>query len=265
VAAVTLPSMEAARAGAFAVAGLLGGSFLTVLVHRLPRREPVAAGRSRCPQCGAQILARDNVPLLSYLALGGRCRTCHTSISASYPATEAVTAALFVVVGMAVRDVWLAAMAAPFCGAMLAASLIDVRHRIIPNRLVYPSLVVFGVVVVALGVAGKEVSPLRAVLGLLAYGGGLLLVALVSPGGMGLGDVKLAALIGLVLGALGWTYVGVGAMAAVLAGGVGAVAALLAGRSRKDAIPFGPYLAGGAVIALLAAPPIAGWYGGLIR
>jgi leader peptidase (prepilin peptidase)/N-methyltransferase len=265
VAALTLSGVEAVRAGAFAIGGLLAGSFLTVVVHRLPRRESVAKGRSRCPECGRQILARDNVPVLSYLALGGRCRFCRASIAASYPITEATTAALFVVVALAFRDVGVAAMAAPFSAAMLAAGVIDARHRIIPNRLVYPSLAMFGAIVLVLALAGRDVSAARAGLGLLAYGGGLFAVALVSPRGMGMGDVKLAALIGLVLGALGWAYLGVAVTAAVLAGGLGGVGALMAGRSRKDVIPFGPYLAGGAVLALLAAPGIAAWYARFLR
>jgi leader peptidase (prepilin peptidase)/N-methyltransferase len=147
---------------------------------------------------------------------------------------------------------------------MVAAALIDARNRIIPNRLTYPALGLFSVGVAVVWATGGDVDPLRAVLALLAYGGGLFVLALLSPGGMGMGDVKLAALVGLVLGALGWSHVGVAVLMAVLAGGVGALLALARGRGRKDAIPFGPYLAGGAVVSALAAPQVAAWYEGLL-
>jgi leader peptidase (prepilin peptidase)/N-methyltransferase len=252
----------AARALPFALAGLLFGSFLTVVVHRMPRRESVVAPRSACPSCGAPVRARDNVPVLSWLLLRGRCRACRARISAEYPLVEAVTGALFVGAALAFREVGTAALVAPFLGVMLAAALIDARHRIIPNRLLYPSLLAFGAAVAVLGVAG-EASPATAGLGLVACGGGLLVVHLVSPGGMGMGDVKLAALIGLVLGALGWSYVAVAVMVGVLAGGLAAVAMLAAGRRRKDTLPFGPFLALGAIVSAFLAPPIASWYLGL--
>ena len=254
--------MAVVRALGFALAGLVFGSFLTVVVHRMPRRESVVAPRSACPSCGAPVRARDNVPVLSYLLLRGRCRACRVPISAEYPLVEAITGALFVGAALAFREVATAALVAPFLGVMLAAALIDARHRIIPNRLVYPSLLAFGAAVAALGVAG-EARPATAGLGLVACGGGLLAVHLVSPGGMGMGDVKLAALIGLVLGALGWTYVAVAVMVGVLAGGLAAVAMLAAGRRRKDTLPFGPFLALGADVSAFLAPPIASWYLGL--
>ena len=245
---------------AFAAFGLVFGSFLTVVVHRLPRGESVVAPRSACPTCGAQIRARDNVPVLSYLALHGKCKGCSTHISAEYPITEAITAALFVGAALAFSDVAVAALIALFLGVMLAAALIDARHRIIPNRLTYPALVVGAAALLVLAMTGRPVSVAGAGLGFLAFGGGLLLIAMIAPGGMGMGDVKLAALIGLILGSLGLRYVGVAAGLAVLAGGVGALVALALGRSRRSAIPFGPYLAGGASAAALFGAPIATWY-----
>ena len=253
-------AVEAMRLGTFALAGLLMGSFLTVVVHRLPRNESVVAPRSSCPQCGTQVRPRDNVPVISYLALRGRCRGCATHISAEYPLTEAVTAALFVAASLVFRPAGVAAVVSLFLGALLAAALIDARHRIIPNRLTYPALIVAAVAIVALSVAGQPLSIAGAALGFLCFGGGLLLVAIVSPGGMGMGDVKLAALIGMVLGAIGLRYVAVAAGAAVLLGGVAALAALAAGRGRKGTIPFGPFLASGAAVAALAGAPLAGWY-----
>jgi leader peptidase (prepilin peptidase)/N-methyltransferase len=253
------------RLALFAVLGLCFGSFLTVVVHRLPRRESVVAPRSACPTCGTPIAARDNLPVVSYLLLRGRCRGCQTPISAEYPLVEALTGALFVGAAIAHRSVGVAAILGPFLGVMVAAALIDARHRIIPNALVLPALVLFGVALATVAVTEGGVDLPRALVGLLAYGGGLLVVAIVSPGGMGMGDVKLAALIGLVLGALGWGYLEVAALGAVLAGGLGAVAVLARGGARKDTMPFGPYLAGAAVLAVLFGSHISAWYVGLFR
>jgi leader peptidase (prepilin peptidase)/N-methyltransferase len=257
--------MIAFRAALFGLFGLLFGSFVTVLVHRTPRGQSVVFPGSACPECGTPIRPRDNIPIVSYLALRGRCRNCHAHISAQYPVTEAMTAALFVGAALSLHVIWRAVLVAPFLAVLLACALIDARHRVIPNRIVYPSLIVFAAAVAVFSVVGSGISAVTAVLGLLALGGGLLLVAIIAPHGMGMGDVKLAALMGLVLGALGWRYVGVSVLIAILAGGVGAIVALLAGGSRKDTIPFGPYLAGGGIVAALFAPQIAAWYTGLMH
>jgi leader peptidase (prepilin peptidase) / N-methyltransferase len=249
----------------FALFGLIFGSFLTVVVHRTPLKRSIVAPRSACPRCGTEIRARDNIPVASYLLLRGRCRHCQHHISAEYPVVEALTAALFVAASLLVHPTPVAALIAPFLGIMVAVALIDARHRIIPNAVMYPSLLAFAIALAAVALAGRGVSLAGAGLGLLAFGGGLLLVALVSPRGMGMGDVKLAALIGLVLGALGWRYVGAAVLLAVLAGGAGAILTLVRGGSRKDAMPFGPYLAGGAVLSALAAPQLSAWYLGLFR
>jgi leader peptidase (prepilin peptidase)/N-methyltransferase len=250
---------------AFAAFGLVFGSFLTVVAHRLPRGESIVAPGSRCPSCGSSITPRDNVPVVSYLLLRGRCRVCSTSISAEYPITEAITAALFVAASLAYRPVAIAALMSGFFAVMLAAALIDARHRIIPNRLTYPALAIGAVALVVLAATGQPVSLSGAAVGLVAFGGTLLLIAVVAPAGMGMGDVKLAALIGAILGAIGLRYVGVAAGLAVLAGGMGAIAALVRGRSRRSSIPFGPYLAAGAVAAALFGGPMASWYLGLAR
>jgi leader peptidase (prepilin peptidase)/N-methyltransferase len=257
--------MMAIRLPLFGLAGLIFGSFLTVLVHRVPRRESVVLPGSACPQCGTPIRPRDNIPVVSYFALRGRCRHCGIRISAQYPLTEAIAAALFVGAAISLDNIWQAVLVAPFLGILLACALIDVRYRIIPNRIVYTSLALFVVAVALFSLVGTGVSVLTGGLGLLAFGGGLLLVAMVAPHGMGMGDVKLAALIGLVLGSLGWRYVGVSVVVAVLAGGLGGVATLVAGGSRKDTIPFGPYLAGGGVLSALFAPHIAAWYTALLH
>ena len=154
---------------------------------------------------------------------------------------------------------WIGIMVAGLLAMMPAICVIDIRHRIIPNRLMYPSLIGFPVYVVVAWWFHGGTDPSRAAEGFLLYGGGLFLVALISRG-MGMGDVKLAGLIGIVMGAIGLRYVGVAAGAAILLGGVGGLLALALGRGRKSAIPFGPYLAVGAVVAAFLTEPIANWY-----
>ncbi len=245
----------------FAIAGLLFGSFLTVVVHRVPRQESIVAPRSRCPRCGTELRARDNLPLVSYLLLRGRCRACGQPISPEYPLTEAATAALFAAAAALVEPLFAAILVAPFLGLMLAVGVIDARWRIVPNRLVYPALVLYAVAIVAGHLAGQGTDAVRAGIGFLAYGGPMFLVALAVPAGMGMGDVKLAALIGLVLGSLGLGYVGVAAFVGMVGGGLGAITAVVVlGYGRKHHIPFGPFLAGGAAVAALVGPALIDLY-----
>jgi leader peptidase (prepilin peptidase)/N-methyltransferase len=240
--------------------GLVIGSFLTVVVARVPAGESVVAPRSRCPSCGAQILPRDNVPVLSWLLLRGRCRSCGVRISGRYPLIELATAGLFAAAAVRFENAWVLAAVALFLGLLLALSVIDLEHRILPNRIVYPSLIAFPVCFLVARLAGAPVDLGHAAIGFAAYGGGLLLVAVVSPKGMGMGDVKLAALIGLVVGAVHLPSVGVAAGLAILLGGVGAIVALAMGKGRKSAVPFGPFLAAGAVLALFWGPSLADAY-----
>jgi leader peptidase (prepilin peptidase)/N-methyltransferase len=253
------------RIAGFALAGLLFGSFLTVLIHRLPRREGVVRGRSRCPRCGAEIRARDNIPVLSWVALRGRCRSCGERISPEYPLTELASAALFAGAAVAFEDLLLAGVVAPFLGLMLAVGLIDARWRIVPNAVMYPALGVYLAALVVAQLSGGGVSAVRGLLGVAAYAGPLFLVALVVPGGMGMGDVKLAALIGLVLGSISLAYVGVAAGVGIIGGGLGAILAVgILGYRRRQHIPFGPFLAGGAIVAAFSGPAIAGLYLSLV-
>jgi leader peptidase (prepilin peptidase)/N-methyltransferase len=239
--------------------GLGLGSFMTVAITRMPAGESVVRPRSRCPSCGTEILARDNVPVVSWLLLRGRCRTCGAPIPLMYPLTELATATLVVAVAIRYADPWQAVLLGGLVSLMPAVTVIDIRHRIIPNRLMYPSLVIAPPFVAIGSLLGAPLDLARAALGLLAFGGGLLLVAIVSRG-MGMGDVKLAAVIGVALGAIGLRFVGVAAGAAIVLGAVGAVVALAMGKGRKSAIPFGPYLAAGAVVATLWGARIADWY-----
>jgi leader peptidase (prepilin peptidase) / N-methyltransferase len=239
--------------------GLALGSFMTVVTERVPAGASVVSPRSRCPSCGSEIANKDNIPVLAWVLLRGRCRSCGSRISARYPLLELSTALLFSGAFLVYESLWVAIAVAFLLVLMPAIAAIDIEHRIIPNRLMYPALIAFPVYLTVAMLFGAPVDLVRMVLGFALYGGALFAVAIVSRG-MGMGDVKLAALIGLVLGSLGLRYVGVAAGAAIVLGGVGAIVALLLGRGRKSAIPFGPYLAAGAVVSAFWGGPIADWY-----
>ena len=239
--------------------GLALGSFMTVVAERVPAGESVIRPRSRCPSCGAEIANRDNIPVLGWVRLRGRCRSCGSRISATYPILELSTALLFSGAFLVYENVWVGVALAFLLMLMPAIGAIDIEHRIIPNRLMYPALVAFPVYLSIAWLIGAPVDLARMLIGFTSFGGALFVVAFVSRG-MGMGDVKLAALIGLVLGSLGLRYVGVAAGAAIALGGVGAIVALIVGRGRKAAIPFGPYLAAGAVVSAFWGAQIADWY-----
>jgi leader peptidase (prepilin peptidase)/N-methyltransferase len=202
----------------------------------------------------------DNVPVISWVLLRGRCHACRARISPVYPLTELACGALFVAAALVFEDPWAAVLLAPFLGLLVAISVIDLRHHKIPNRLVYPAVVASAAWIVVADLAGSELRAGSAGLGFLVFGVGLLIVALISPKGMGMGDVKLAALVGLVLGSVGMDLVAVAAGAAILFGGVGSLIALLAGAGRKTPIPFGPFIAAGALVATFAGEAIADAY-----
>jgi leader peptidase (prepilin peptidase)/N-methyltransferase len=239
--------------------GLIVGSFMTVAVSRLPKGESVVRPRSRCPACGAEIAARDNIPVLSWLLLRGRCRSCGERISAEYPLLELATAGLVVLAAVRYPNPWHAVLIGGLLALMPGIALIDLRIRKIPNKLTYPAMLIFPPVILLAWLIGDAADPVKAALGFLSFGGGILIVASVS-GGMGLGDVKLAAVIGLVLGSLGLRFVGVSAGATIVLGGVGGLVALAMGRGMKSKIPYGPYLAAGAIVAGLWGDPLASWY-----
>jgi len=236
-------------------AGLLFGSFLTVVAHRVPRGESVVGGRSMCPACGAQIAARDNVPLLSWLWLRGRARCCGERIPVRYPLTELATALLFAATALVYADdAVMLVLGLAFASTLVAVTLTDLELRLIPNRV----LLISAVAGVALAAALDPSSLPERAIGAIAAGGLLFAVALAYPKGMGLGDVKLAAVMGLYLG----RSVGAALLIAFLAGslvGLGLIARHGAG-ARKRAIPFGPFLALGGVAGLLAGPEMVDWY-----
>jgi leader peptidase (prepilin peptidase) / N-methyltransferase len=245
-----------AAAAAFAfLGGLLAGSFVTVVAHRVPRGESIVGPRSRCPACGAQIAAYDNVPVLSWLALRGRARCCGAAIPPRYPLTELTVAVLYAATVLVLWDEpGEVALGLVLVTVLAAIALTDLERRIIPNRI----LLVGAVAAVAIAALSDPGSlPERALVGA-AAGGLLLLAALAYPRGMGLGDVKLAATMGLFLG----RNVAPAIFVALLAGALVGLAmiAVEGAPARKRAIPFGPFLALGGVVGLLYGDQLVNWY-----
>ncbi len=235
--------------------GLAFGSFLTVVAHRVPRGESVVAPRSRCPGCGTGIAAYDNVPVLSWVLLRGRSRCCESRISARYPLTEVALALLYVLtVAVLWGDPTEIALGLVFVSTLVTVTVTDLERRIIPNRVLLAGAVL-GLGIAAMGDPASLPERLAAALG---AGGLLFAAALAYPRGMGLGDVKLAAVMGLFLG----RDVAPALLVALLAGslvGLGIIARHGAA-ARKRAIPFGPFLALGGVVGLLAGDQIVDWY-----
>jgi len=235
--------------------GLLIGSFLTVVAYRLPRGESVVGGRSRCPACGAQIAAYDNVPVLSWLLLRGRARCCRAPISPRYPLTELAAGALYAATALVLwGDAGEIALGLAFVTMLLAVTLTDLERRIIPNRI----LLVGAIVGLGLAAATDLGSLPERVIAVAAAGGLLFLIALAYPRGMGLGDVKLAAVMGLYLG----RSVAPALLIAFAAGSLVGLAMIArhGAAARKRAVPFGPFLALGGVIGLLAGNQMVDWY-----
>ena len=262
--------MSAALVAIAAAFGLIVGSFLNVVVHRVPRGQSVVRPRSACPGCGATIRARDNLPVVSWLVLRGRCRDCRERISLRYPVVEALTGALFagVMVRFAVTQdqPWALPAFWYLAAAGVALALIDLEHHRLPNSIILPSYVVLAVLfTVATWGTGDWPALLRAVLGGVALWLGYFLLLLVKPGGMGFGDVKLAGVLGGCLAWLGWGAFAVGAFAAFLLGGAVAIGLLLAGRAgRRTTIPFGPWMIGGAAVGVAVGEPLWSAYLGLL-
>jgi leader peptidase (prepilin peptidase)/N-methyltransferase len=234
--------MDFALAAFFLAPGLAVGSFLNVLAARLPLKRSIVHPASACMSCGTQIRWYDNVPLLSYALLRGRCRSCGLGIGLRYPAVELTTALLVAGCVLAFGLTADAAVAALFCIALVAVSATDLEHRIIPNKIVLPAAVVVLAAQTAL-----HPSPEWA-LGALGASGFLFVAALAYPAGMGMGDVKLALLMGAMLGRTVGVALMLGMIAALLPGIV--LLAKHGQKARKMGIPFGPFLALGSVVAL---------------
>ena len=228
------------------------GSFVNVVAARVPLRVSVSKPRSSCTECGAEIRARDNIPIVSYLLLRGRCRSCHAGISPLYPAVEAITAALVVSCALVFGATAYAGLASFFVIVLVTLSAADLRYRLVPNRIVIPAA---AIVLVAHTAIDPSVEWLLGALGASTF---MLAVALAYPKGLGMGDVKLVLLLGAMLG-----------RSVALALMIGFVAALApsvvlfirhGSRARKMAIPLVPFLALGSVVVLFAGDAIIDWY-----
>ena len=241
--------------------GAVIGSFLNVCIARLPAGESIVAPRSRCPRCATAIAWYDNVPILSYLVLGARCRTCQAPISAIYPAVEVLTGALAVALWLRLGPTPAFAGYLVFAAALVTITFIDLDHQIIPDVISLPGIAVG----LAVAFVSPLVTPTDALLGVLAGGGSLLAIAwtyqlIRKHEGMGLGDVKLLAMIGAFLG---WQSIFVTVMVASLVGSIIGVALMLYQRAdSKLAIPFGPFLACGALVHLFFGDRILAYYFG---
>jgi leader peptidase (prepilin peptidase)/N-methyltransferase len=245
--------MKPAAFGTFLLGAVIG-SFLNVVITRLPRTESLLAPGSRCRECGRAIRWRDNIPLLSFFRLRGRCRDCGSPIGWRYPAVEAATGVAFAlsVVRFGVTPELLPALL--LLSALVAVTAIDLEHQLIPDRITLPGI--------AAGFLTSLAMPrlvwIDSLLGIALGGGIFFLIILLSGGGMGGGDMKLAAMVGAFLG---WKLALVAFFLGVLLGGLMAVALLASGRrKRKDRVPFGPFLAVGSVLSLFWGEGLLRWY-----
>ena len=250
-----------------AVLGLLIGSFLNVVIYRVPAGESVVSPRSRCPRCGTELAARDNIPVLSWVFLRGRCRTCAEPISSRYPLVEAGCGVLFALMTWRFLDSPLAIPAYLYLAAVgLALAMIDIDTKRLPDALTLPSYPVAAALLLIPAIGYHEWSSfVRAVLGAAALGGFYFVVLVIYPKGMGWGDVRLAGVLGAYLGWLSWGHVAAGGFLGFALGGVlGGLLMLLGRAGRKTAIPFGPFMILGTIIAVLWGQGIVDWYAGIL-
>jgi leader peptidase (prepilin peptidase)/N-methyltransferase len=252
--------------------GILIGSFLNVVIYRVPLGKSIVSPPSACTQCAHEIKAYDNIPLVSWLLLRGQCRNCGTRISARYPLVELGTGVVFFAVSLLFAPAILgaatvsAAIAASLvlvaflylAAVSVALALIDIDVRRLPNAIVLPSYVVALALFTSASVLTGDYSGLiRAAIAMAALALAYFLMAIIRPGGMGLGDVKLAGVIGIYLGWIGWGPLAVGAFGAFILGGVYALVLILSRRAtRKSGVPFGPWMLAGAWLGIAAGTSI---------
>lgn len=248
-----------------AMVGLIGlaiGSFLNVVIYRVPRRESVVSPRSSCTACNTELSVVDNIPLISWVVLHGKCRTCHAPISIRYPAIELATAVLFT--ALAVRFTTDSALPGFlfFTAVLIAVSVIDLDYYIVPNRIVLVALATSVPLLTATAVVDDRGSDLKnALIGMLAASGGLAILHFAYPRGMGMGDVKLALILGLYLGWLSLGHVFLGIFLGFLLGSIVGLMLIATGlRSRSQHLPFAPFLASGSLLAVFVGESILNWY-----
>lgn len=250
---------------AAALLGLAVGSFLNVVIYRVPAGLSLVRPASRCPSCDSPIRSRHNIPLFGWLMLRGRCADCGARISARYPLVELATGVAFVLVTLRMADQHQLALLPAllyFTSIAMALSLIDLEHHRLPNAIVLPSYPVLAVLLTGAALAQHDVSALlRALTGGAILFAGYFLLAFIYPAGMGFGDVKLAGLIGAVLAYLSYSTLFLGAFGAFLLGGVAGAIVILSRRgNRKTPLPFGPFMFAAAFIAVFAAAPLVTAY-----
>jgi leader peptidase (prepilin peptidase)/N-methyltransferase len=249
--------------------GLAVGSFLNVVIYRVPRSESLITPSSRCPSCDSAIRHRHNIPVLGWLVLRGRCADCGVRIGGRYPLVEVATAVLFVAVTLQMNQLHLLS-ALPaylyFAAVGTALAVIDLDWRRLPNAIVLPSYPVVAVLLTLSAAWEHDWWALaRAAIGAAALFAFFFTLAYAHPAGMGFGDVKLAGILGGVLGYLSWSALVIGAFAGFLLGAVVGVALIVSRHGgRKTAIPFGPFMIAGVLVAIFAAAPIAQFYADLM-
>lgn len=247
--------------------GLLMGSFANVVIYRVPEGRSIVRPASGCPTCGSRVRSRDNIPVISWLVLRGRCRDCHASISVRYPAVEALVGALFAGIGLRFGLSWTGVGEAALAVGLVALAFIDLDHLLLPRRIVYATLTIVAAVFVAGAATGTQwhrllVAAISAVVPWALF----FAINFVSPRAMGFGDVRLALLIGFGLGWLGAGYAFLGFLVASVLGSVVGVTMIALGKAgRRTPIPFGTFLAAGAVVAALAGAPVVNWYAALLH
>jgi leader peptidase (prepilin peptidase)/N-methyltransferase len=247
--------------------GLLIGSFANVVIYRVPEGRSIVRPPSGCPACGSRVRSRDNIPVISWVVLRGRCRDCHAPISLRYPAVEALVGALFVGVGLRFGISWTGVGEAALAAGLVVLAFIDLEHLLLPKKIVYATLTVVAVVFVAGAATGTQwhrllVAAISAVVPWALF----FVINFVSPRAMGFGDVRLALLIGFGLGWLGAGYAFLGFIVASVLGSVVGVTMIALGKAgRRTPIPFGTFLAAGAVVAVLAGAPVVNWYAAQIH
>ena len=242
--------------------GLVVGSFLNVVIWRVPRNESIVSPPSHCPECDARIAVRDNIPVFSWVALRSRCRSCATHISMRYPLIEVLTAVLWAAVGVRFYNSWALPNYLLLAAALIALSAIDLEHYILPNRIIYP--VGFASVPLLAFASGLEHDWNafgRACLGAAIAFAFFFVVHMLQPRGMGFGDVRLSAVLGLDLAWLGWGELAGGLFFGFVYGAViGLILVVAGGRGRKQHIPFGPFLAAGTMTFVLFGNQLLDWY-----
>jgi leader peptidase (prepilin peptidase)/N-methyltransferase len=242
------------------------GSFLNVVIYRVPAGLSVVSPGSACPGCGVAVAPRDNIPVFSWLLLRGKCRACHRAISSRYPLVESLTGVVFLLTALRFGASWSLPAELAFVAGALALAAVDLERYLLPKAIVYPTLILVGVGLIVATVATHRWGRLgvAAACGVGAFAV-FFLIQFVRPGWMGFGDVRLAGLLGLGLGWLGPWYLFVGFLVAnILGSGVGVGLMLSQRATRKTALPYGVFLTAGSIVALLAGAPIIHWYSHLM-